>query len=55
MMPDILTVQFSLSVDTILNIIGGAMLVVTGVVVTIMGIVKCQCQVIFNYLLSLYQ
>ena len=37
MMTDSLTVQFSLSVDTLLNIIGGAMIVVTVVVFSVMG------------------
>ena len=37
MMTDSITVEFSLSVDTILNIIGGAMIVVTVVVFTVMG------------------
>ena len=40
MMTDYLTVQFSLSVDTLLNIIGGAMIVVTVVVFSIMGKIK---------------
>ena len=37
MMTDTITVEFSLSVDTILNIIGGAMIVVTVVVFSVMG------------------
>ena len=37
MMTDSITVEFSLSVDTILNIIGGAMIVVTVVVLSVMG------------------
>ena len=36
-MTDSITVEFSLSVDTILNIIGGAMIVVTVVVFSVMG------------------
>ena len=40
MMTDYLTVQFSLSVDTLLNIIGGAMIVVTVVVFSVMGKIK---------------
>ena len=36
-MPDTLTVQFSLSVDTLLSIIGGAMIVVTVVVISVVG------------------
>ena len=36
-MTDSITVEFSLSVDTILNIIGGVMIVVTVVVLTVMG------------------
>ena len=38
-MPDTLTVrvQFSLSVDTLLSIIGGAMIVVTVVVFSVVG------------------
>ncbi len=39
-MTDSLTVQFSLSVDTLLNIIGGAMIVVTVVVFSVMGKIK---------------
>ena len=39
-MTDSLTVQFSLSVDTLLNIIGGAMIVVTVVVFSDMGKIK---------------
>ena len=40
MMTDYLTVQFSLSVDTLLNVIGGAMIVVTVVVFSVMGKIK---------------
>ena len=36
-MTDTISVQFSLSVDTLLNIIGGAMIVITVVVVSVMG------------------
>ena len=40
-MPDTLTVQFSLSVDTLLSIIGGAMIVVTVVVISVLGKIIC--------------
>ena len=48
MMTDYLTVQFSLSVDTLLNIIGGAMIVVTVVVFSIMGKIKYLFSLSFN-------